>query len=160
MERSIIVSEIIDTVRSRGNGFVRQNEQGEWVEVDDIVAREKTGQYFRNSLGNRYKSSVLGKRRRREQTIPSVNGNLQEVVYSSPQVKQIMDTVIHQVTIISTEDDDAVMEKLCQANMDLLRVFKEDPDLTKRFTNAYASSHGNTNAVNVVKKRQRHGIHR
>jgi hypothetical protein len=131
MERTIIVSEIVDSVRSRGNGFVRQNERKEWVEVNDVVAREKTGQQFRNLLGNRYKSSVVGKRRRREQTAPTVIGNLREVVFSNTQVGHIMATVMNQV--LCSTDDDLVFEKLCDANMELLRVFKLNPDLTYRF---------------------------
>jgi hypothetical protein len=183
MERTIIVSDIIDTIRSKGNGFIQQqNKWSGWVEVDDLVAREKTGQQFRNSLGHQYKSSVAAKRRRRRQqrrqrrqqkittttTSSTVLDTIQNVLYSNPQVKHIMDTLTHQVSLllllssssgqlIPTEEEEKnkekeekeekeeeeystnamVLDKLCNANMALLGVFKSNPDLTKRFDNAW-----------------------
>ena len=83
LERTMIVSEIVDAVRRKGNGFVRQNDSGEWVECDEILAREKTGQLFRNSLGTKYKSSVKSKRKRRALNQPSIVETVQDILFST-----------------------------------------------------------------------------
>ena len=40
-ERSSVVSNVVDIVRLKGNGFVKQEADGTWVEVGDTLAREK-----------------------------------------------------------------------------------------------------------------------
>ena len=53
IEKSLIVSEIVDTVRenSQMGGFVKRDRKtGAWFEVGDSVAREKVGQALRDSL--------------------------------------------------------------------------------------------------------------
>jgi hypothetical protein len=41
-QRSIIVSDIVDTIRRKASGgFVKQEPDGTWVEVGDTLAREK-----------------------------------------------------------------------------------------------------------------------
>merc|ERR1719343_177976 len=58
----MIVTNIVDTVRSLGNGFVRKDTAtGEWVEC------EKVGQHFRNALGCQYKSSRRSKNKSEKQ---------------------------------------------------------------------------------------------
>jgi hypothetical protein len=46
MEKSLIVSSIIDAVRNAtpSGGFVREEGDGSWYEVGDHIAREKIGQ--------------------------------------------------------------------------------------------------------------------
>ena len=69
MKKSVIVSEIVDFVRSNSpnGGFVKQDEvTGEWYEVGTYLAREKTSQAFRDSLHLQYKSSTKAKKRRRD----------------------------------------------------------------------------------------------
>jgi len=57
LQRSMIVTDIVTTIRERGNGFVRRDDTtGEWIECSDVLCREKVGQYIRLSLGRRYKS--------------------------------------------------------------------------------------------------------
>ncbi|KAL3904844.1 MAG: hypothetical protein SGILL_009912 [Bacillariaceae sp.] len=138
LERTIIVSEIVDTIRSKGNGFVRKNERGEWLKCDDVLAREKTGQLFRNSLGTRYKSSVKSKRKRRELTNPGVMDSVENIIFSNPQADLIVKTVTADVTSGILSDHD-VFERLCEANKLLLRVFKADPGLSQRFVEATRS---------------------
>ena len=66
LQRSMIVTDIVDTIRKMGNGFVRRcTETGEWVECSDVMCREKVGQHFRNALGAQYKSSTRSKSERR-----------------------------------------------------------------------------------------------
>ena len=69
MKKSVIVSEIVEFVRSKSpnGGFVKQDEEtGEWYEVGTYLAREKTSQAFRDSLHLQYKSSTKAKKRRRD----------------------------------------------------------------------------------------------
>jgi len=57
LQRSMIVTDIVNAIRERGNGFVRMDgSTGEWIACSDVVCREKVGQYFRSALGCRYKS--------------------------------------------------------------------------------------------------------
>jgi len=57
----MILTDIVDAIRSRGNGFLRKNtDTGEWMECSDVLCREKVGQYFRSSLGGRFKSRSSG----------------------------------------------------------------------------------------------------
>jgi hypothetical protein len=67
LEKTRIVSHIIESIRARSpsGGFIRQDENGQWYEVGDHMAREKVGQSFRDLLHGRYKSSTKAKRCRR-----------------------------------------------------------------------------------------------
>jgi len=57
LQRSLIVTDIVNAIRERGNGFVRMDgTTGEWIACSDVICREKVGQYFRSALGRRYKS--------------------------------------------------------------------------------------------------------
>jgi hypothetical protein len=74
LAKSIIVSNIVDTIRSAGGGFVKF-EDGAWWEVSDANAREKVGALIRDYLYTKYKSAAKSKmarrkarRRRREET--------------------------------------------------------------------------------------------
>ena len=52
IEKSIVVSSIVDEVREKGE-FVRTT-NGEWVVVSDRIAREKCGQGLRDRDHSRY----------------------------------------------------------------------------------------------------------
>merc|ERR1719399_835593 len=90
LQRSMIVTDIVDTIRSMGNGFVRRStETGEWVACSEVMCREKVGQHFRNALGCQYKSSTRSKseRRAKEQiAAPKLMGSLRDIVFSSEAV--------------------------------------------------------------------------
>lgn len=47
LHKTMIVKGIIETIRESGSGFVREMEDGSWVEIGDHCAREKVGQTFR-----------------------------------------------------------------------------------------------------------------
>jgi len=58
LEKSLIVSNIIDTIQSRGGIFVRQDVTTErWYVVGDKMAREKAGQAIRATLRKQHKTS-------------------------------------------------------------------------------------------------------
>ena len=69
-EKSMIVSEVVDEVRSRcsanGGGFVKSDRNGGFFEVGDHIAREKVGQSLRDGLSSKYKSSARSKKRRQK----------------------------------------------------------------------------------------------
>jgi hypothetical protein len=69
LDKSGVLSKVVDEVRqqSPNGGFVKQDELGNWHEVGDFLAREKTSQSFRDALHDRYKSSNLSKKKRRQE---------------------------------------------------------------------------------------------
>ena len=64
----MIVSEIVDSIKTMSSegGFVRSVDNTWWV-VSDHIAREKTGQAFRDALHSQYRSSTRAKRRRQRE---------------------------------------------------------------------------------------------
>jgi len=46
-QKGVILTNVVDLVRSNGGGFVRQDKSQKWYEVGDHLAREKVGEYFR-----------------------------------------------------------------------------------------------------------------
>jgi hypothetical protein len=71
-ERSIVVSNIIETVRSKGAGFVKLNNDKQWYEIGDYLAREKVGQLLRNANGYIYRPSTTFKKWKRKDLNPKV----------------------------------------------------------------------------------------
>lgn len=67
-EKSAIVSNIIDNIQSKSpqGGFVR-SVNNRWYKVSDHIAREKTGQSFRDMLHTQYRSSTKAKRKRQKE---------------------------------------------------------------------------------------------
>jgi len=133
LQRSMIVTDIVDAVRAKGNGFLRQTGKGEWVQCTDVMCREKVGQHFRNALGARYKSSTKSKRRVKEETIPRLVNRLHKVVFSSKAVTAITERLELDLIFIDQSDDDEFYFKVLEANMNLLGAFKEDTTLVKQF---------------------------
>ena len=69
LEKSYILSEIVTHIRklSPNGGFVKKDpDTGRWSEVGDFLAREKTSQAFRDALHEKYKSSNISKKKRRQ----------------------------------------------------------------------------------------------
>lgn len=67
-EKSYILSIIVEKIRSRAGvgGFIKKDDNGQWYEVGDFLAREKVSQAFRDELSDKYKSSTAYKKKRRE----------------------------------------------------------------------------------------------
>jgi hypothetical protein len=66
-DKSVVVSEIVGSVREEGGEFVRQDEsQGEWYKVCERALREKVGQSLRDALHTQYRSSTQAKKRRKK----------------------------------------------------------------------------------------------
>ena len=78
-----VVNSILGIIRAvcpNGGAFVR-NDQGQWYEVGDRVAREKVGYVFRDLLSDKYESSCkskTAKRKRQQQEVEQQQKQLQE----------------------------------------------------------------------------------
>lgn len=138
LQRSMIVTDIVDAIRAKGNGFLRKNSKGEWVECSDVMCREKVGQHFRNALGSRYKSSTKSKRRIKEESIPRLVNSLHKIVFSSKAVMDITERLELDIIFIDESNDDEFYEKAFEANMSLLDTFKNDTSLVQQFQNQFS----------------------
>jgi hypothetical protein len=68
MDKGYIISLVVDEIREQAGtgGFVKKDGSGMWYAVEEIVAREKVSQAFRDTLHSKYKSSAASKKKRRE----------------------------------------------------------------------------------------------
>ncbi|CAB9497268.1 Nitrilase family, member 2 [Seminavis robusta] len=74
VDKTAILMEVIATVRanSPNGGFIKQNPKtGQFFEVGDFLAKEKTAQAFRDALHEYYSSSNPSKKKRRIQSTVS-----------------------------------------------------------------------------------------
>ncbi len=133
LQRSMIVTDIVDAIRVKGNGFLRKNSKGEWEECSDVMCREKVGQHFRNALGSRYKSSTKSKRRIKEESIPRLMNRLHKIIFSSKAVSEIIERLELDIIFIDESNEDEFYQKAFEANMNLLNTFKQDTTLVHQF---------------------------
>jgi hypothetical protein len=138
--KTIIVSEIIDEVRSRSpeGGFVKKQQDGLYYEVGDHLAREKVGQNLRDSLSNQYKSSTKAKRRRRDVVSAGRVHEVESMIQSSEFVASRIDklsTSIQRYSLLSTPDD-FVAQLLTRTNLEILEALKKDHGLMNKFNEA------------------------
>ena len=118
IEKTIIVSSIVDEVRDRSptGGFVKENAEGQWYEVGDQMAREKVGKSFRDLLN--YKSSNGAKLARRKE----IQGNEAEnLLKCNKAISNKMTQILSQSFQGSTA---STMSMLTKANIELLNVIK------------------------------------
>ncbi|CAJ1943657.1 unnamed protein product [Cylindrotheca closterium] len=94
IEKSIIVSNIINTVRSKSpnGGFVKQI-AGQWYEIGTSTARERVSQALRDRLSGKYRSSSSSKRKRKNEINAEMNDHLDAFVESNQFVAKIMRTL-------------------------------------------------------------------
>jgi len=137
LQRSMIVTDVVDAIRAKGNGFLRKHSKGEWVECTEVMCREKVGQHFRNALGSRYKSSTKSKRRIKEESIPRMVNSLHNIVFSSKAVQDITERLEMDIIFIDESNDD-FYEKVLAANMNLLATFKRETTLVEQFQRQFS----------------------
>ena len=140
-ERSVIVSNIVDTVRSKssGGGFIKQEADGGWVEVGDTLAREKVGQLFRNALASSYKSSNRSKKRRRDEVAHRFQQSLTNVMTQNETVLSTTRDMAEYARQPKIADDD-VVELFTKRNSDLLEgIIKPDRSLVDEFTRTFSA---------------------
>jgi hypothetical protein len=100
LDKSGVLSKVVDQVRqfSPKGGFVKQDANGKWHEVGDFLAREKTSQAFRDALHDRYKSSNLSKKKRRQEEQAKVAANpFSKVVRSEFELSSGVDRLPNEV---------------------------------------------------------------
>ena len=113
-EKSMIVSEIIDEIRSRsrsnscGVGFVK-NISGMYYEVSDHYAREKVGQSLRDGLCGQYKSSSKAKKQRQKMVSAGVADDFDTLLkrnsFLTRQIKKLTTTAANSIEHTNYNDD-------------------------------------------------------
>ena len=137
-EKTVIVTEVVEAIRSSSpdGGFVKE-ENGQWYEVGDHLAREKVGQNFRDSLHNLYRSSTKAKRSRRKVVNAEVAGGVENLIFSNKKVSsRIQELSADMRQRGSSAPEVFVSQIFTQANSDILEAFKMDSDLLNRFNEA------------------------
>jgi hypothetical protein len=137
--KSIIVSEIIDTVRrqSPNGGFVKQD-RGKWFEVGDWSARERVGQSLRDLLHGQYRSSASSKKRRREETnAKMIDALIESNNYVSKRIRCLSDSIENQSSQVS---DASLMLVMTQANSEILDQLKQDNSVQQRLSEMGSAS--------------------
>mmetsp|Transcript_34767 Transcript_34767/g.84280 ORF Transcript_34767/g.84280 Transcript_34767/m.84280 type:complete len:195 (-) Transcript_34767:17-601(-) len=94
IEKSVIVSNIINNVRSKSpnGGFVKQI-AGQWYEIGTTNARERVSQALRDKLSGQYRSSSSSKRKRKSEINAKINDDLDAFVASNQFVSKRMRTM-------------------------------------------------------------------
>jgi hypothetical protein len=136
LQRSVIVFDVVDAVRSRGNGFVTLcKKTGQWTESGDHLAREKVGQMIRDALSSKYSSSKQAKKLRHKKDDAKISQNLQAVVLSNEDVSCTMLKLSESVKEL-TLSDEKIYELFNQANSQILSSIKKSTSLLHRFQEA------------------------
>jgi hypothetical protein len=140
LEKSLLVSEIVDSIQSQGGDFMKQI-NGQWVPVDEAVAREKIGQNLRDQLSSKYKSSAKSKRRRRAMQGCATTTEIHALLQSNPVVKASLEEM--QATVAKTNaktkgnDDELVFRVFNTAQRRILEALKKDTFLVQKFNKIY-----------------------
>ena len=114
-KRSLLVSAIVNAIRAKGNGFIKQQTQygdagrSYWCEVSDHVAREKVGQLLRETLNKKYKSSHTAKKQRMRRVSNQVNESLASLFGSNPIIQATIDKLTQDAAKLS-------MKPICARN--------------------------------------------
>jgi hypothetical protein len=120
LDKSLIVSSIVDTVRqaSPHGGFIKK-QGGCWFEVGDHVAREKIGQSFRDLLHTKYKSSTKAKKHRRQVQQAKLGDEVDHFMKSAGNVGEKIEEITSQAKIAAPDSRMNILFN--QANSELLQ---------------------------------------
>ncbi|KAI2505495.1 adenylyl/guanylyl cyclase [Fragilaria crotonensis] len=121
LEKSAIVSSIIQTVRSQSpdGGFIKLDPAtGMWQEVGDHLAREKVGQTIRDALHSNYKSSTKAKKERRQAEQAKADDSMTIISSSHFQISSKIEDLMAKVT--TTQSDQKLSDMFTQANLEIL----------------------------------------
>ena len=140
LERTIVVTNIVDAVRERGMGFIKKDpKDGYYWQIGDRLSREKVGQMMRDAQGSKYRSSTKSKQDRRQECIATISRNTQRVVLSNAIVSRTVELVSQHVSANPRMSDEQLVAMLTQANCRMLEAMKEDKSLAQRFNHAAKS---------------------
>lgn len=103
MEKGGIISEVHEEIceQSGVGGFVKKDENNRWYDVGEFLAREKVSQAFRDALQDKYKSSTVSKKKRREMLLQSAERNSQRSLVSGHSQRSL-DPGLSQRNLFST----------------------------------------------------------
>lgn len=121
LEKSAIVSSIIQTVRTQnpGGGFVKlDTPSGVWQEVGDHLAREKVGQTIRDALHSQYRSSTKAKKIRRQAEQAIASDTMTMISNMHCQISSKIDDLQSKIT--NTQTDRQLSDMFTQANLEIL----------------------------------------
>ena len=138
-QRTGIVSNIIQSVRSLGTGFVKREDDGEWIEVGDVHARDKVGQLLRNALSSKYRSSRSCKKQRRRRVHVKRANNLHGVLVSNNEIRSSMNSLKEDAHNQFLSDEE-VTARFTQSQLNMINAMKADPSLVDHFLQAEVSS--------------------
>jgi len=114
LEKSIIVSKIINFVRTQG-GFVKFDKKTKlWHEVGDSYARERVGQTIRDALHHQYRSSTKAKKRRSQKAISKAPR------FSDRYFELVSKIECFQTGLPSISCDQQLINIFTKVNLDLL----------------------------------------
>ena len=89
--KSMLVSNIVDSVRSKGGDFVKLNTRtGQYDTATERIAREKVGQYLRDALHTVYKSASKCKKIKRGVDEAALSGRVLKLLMSNETVSSMM----------------------------------------------------------------------
>ena len=138
LEKTLIVSEIVEAVHSQHGKFVKKlRKGGPWVEVDEVFAREKVGQSLRDGLHDKYKSSTKAKKQRRQNINEKFNGDIEKVIFSNTKVSNRIEQLSKEVAKNGAlASDYSIITIFSRANSDILESIKKDSSMLNQYQNA------------------------
>jgi hypothetical protein len=141
MEKSMLISEIVKSLKERSKtGFVKRVE-GEWYEVSDHLVREKISQGLRDLLHSRYKSSNKAKKQRRRQLVSDVDNQMEVIMQSKSYVAKVIKKMADDFrTQLEIPSDEQVCAMFTRANSEILEALKSDSSITDILSSTGASA--------------------
>lgn len=138
LEKTLIVSEIVQSVHQQKGCFVKKERKGgPWVVVDEVFAREKVGQSLRDGLHDKYRSSTKAKKQRRACVNEKFNGDIDRVIHSNRIVSQRIEDLTREVKKNGAlASDFSIITLFSRANSDILETIKKDSSMLNQFQDA------------------------
>ena len=135
-ERSAVVSNVVNSIRAKGAGFIKIDKKtGQWFECGDFLAREKTGQQLRESLGGKYKSSHTSKRGvRKAKNAFFAETMLEHIVQKNQVVSHTIQRLKQEVPKSYLQSDEEILMRFTDANSLMLEAMKADARLVQSTT--------------------------
>jgi len=142
LEKTMIVSEIVNAVHKRQGMFVKKEKKGgPWVEVDEVFAREKIGQSLRDGLHDKYRSATKAKKQRKEKLNERFNGDIDRVIHGNASVSRRIEELTREVRKNGAlASDYSIVTLFSRANSDILETIKKDSSMLHQFQDASVAS--------------------
>ena len=105
-----------------------------FLEADDVVAREKVGQLFRNSNSTKYKSSSAKKHKRRLVANSQVARELHDILKNNAKVGPAMEAFQRTVAAINISQlsDKVALDLFDSHNRSMLELLKSEKSLSDK----------------------------